>query len=55
MSQIIFVYVHFLHCGNKKDPRLREDDDGWGDDDGKAGKANEKILASARMTMVRRG
>jgi hypothetical protein len=26
MSQINFVYVQFLHCGNKKDLRLREDD-----------------------------
>ncbi len=40
MSQINFVYVYFLHCGDKKDPRLREDDNGGvGDDDGKAGMA----------------
>ena len=28
MSQINFVYVRFLQIGNKKDPRLREDDNG---------------------------
>ena len=48
MSQINFVYVQFLHCGNKKDPRLREDDNGGvGDDEGKAGKANAKMPGQA--------
>ena len=41
MSQINFVYVRFLHCGNKKIP------DRVGDDDGKAGKANAKMPGQA--------